>query len=376
LFVENGADVKVKLASHWNATLLHILCKYYPHSNLSNLVHLLVDNGVDINQTSAVKWTALNTLFINYPHDNLVDLIRLFIDKGADLSVTTTNGLNALYLVAGFQREHPKILEVARLLIENGVDVSLNHPDRKFNFSSPLEFLFRNQPTHFTKEYVIDLVKLLTPDGWTILHSFCRYYVHKDLIDFLRSLIENGDSVIDINVKISPDDGDTALHLLCQHYHHDDLIKLIELLIDNGANTNEKNSTGQTALHLLCASYTHENLINIVKLLIDQGTDVNAKQTDGVTALHLLCGSYIHSNLIDLLGFFIYKGADMTRNTQGSGMNPLHFLCANNAQRENLANIVRFLIGKGIDVAIISVMGFTALDQWTTFVLFETSTKK
>lgn len=153
--IETGANVDVKLPnSEW--TLLHILFRHYPHSNLIELVRLLIQKGVEINTKRSPDdgWTILHILCTSYPHDNLVDLFRLLNDNDVDLNAKSSNGLNALHLILTFRCEHPNLLDLIRLLIENGVDVALplSHPCGRS--LSPFHFLFRNPPVHYSYDYL------------------------------------------------------------------------------------------------------------------------------------------------------------------------------------------------------------------------------
>lgn len=92
---------------------------------------------------------------------------------------------------------HRNLAEVARLLIDNGVDVKAAE---RCNGS------------------------------WTALHYLCRHYKHDNLIDVAKLLIENG---ADVTAKQS--DRWNALHILCGYYSHDNLIYLVKLMVENGA---------------------------------------------------------------------------------------------------------------------------------------------
>jgi hypothetical protein len=61
-----------------------------------------------------------------------------------------------------------------------------------------------------------------------------------------------------------------------------------------------------------------------------------------------LCKNYQNENLIDIIRLLIEKGIDVNCENR-DGDNALHFLCAN-YKNENLIDIIRLLIEKGIDV--------------------------
>jgi len=228
------------------------------------------------------------------------------------------------------------------LLIKNGLLV-----DRQS--LKPLGFLLLNNENvhnHITNGNLIYLVQLLTPNGLTALHSLCLFYDHTNLIDFLPSLIERG---IVINAK-TPMDGQTALHLLCRRYSHDDLIHIFEWLIENSADVNAKDFKGLTALHCLCFFYKHENLINLVQLLIDRGADINTKTVNGSTALHLLCLIYKHENIIDLVELLVDRGVDVNARTE-DGMTAISFLCQTYSH-SNIIEVLRLFIDKGADLRV------------------------
>jgi len=66
-------------------------------------------------------------------------MLQLFIDNGVDLNVAeNSNGLNVLPITLTFQCEHPKLIDLVRLLIGNRIQLVNYHS------LSPLHFLFWN----------------------------------------------------------------------------------------------------------------------------------------------------------------------------------------------------------------------------------------
>lgn len=94
--------------------------------------------------------------------------------------------------------KHNNLLQLVKLLIDNGVDVAAKEPK-----------------------------------GWTAIYFLCRYYAHDNLFLSVKLWIEK-----EADVTAEMFDGWTALHYLFQHYTHNNLIHVAKLLIENGANTN------------------------------------------------------------------------------------------------------------------------------------------
>ena len=133
-----------------------------------------------------------------------------------------------------------------------------------------------------------DVLRIKSSNDWNVLHTVCRCYVHDDLIQIVRLLIDKGIYNNDLE-----ECGNNALNYLCYNYPHSNLVDIIQLLIDNHSDVNATQKyiimgDGWNALMFLCQRYNHCNMIDIVRLLIKSGIHVNAQSTDGLNAVEIL----------------------------------------------------------------------------------------
>lgn len=110
---------------------------------------------MDINaKTTGNDWTPIQCLLVHYRElNNLIDLIRLLLENGADAVAKTPDGYNLLHLLCR-NYQHDNLIELVRLLIERGVDVNDSDPDGW----NPLHILCRNFEN---EERLFELVLLL-----------------------------------------------------------------------------------------------------------------------------------------------------------------------------------------------------------------------
>jgi ankyrin repeat protein len=225
-----------------------------------------------------------------------VELARMLIERGADVSAQEHDGSTALHLALGNGHADP-----ARMLIENGADVSAQKNDGW----TALHLVSRNGR--------VDLARMLiergagvsaqTKYGWTALHLASR----DGDVDLARTLIERG-----ADVSAQGNDGWTTLHLASLNGHVD----LTRMLMERGANGSAQSNDGSTALHLA----SEDNHVNVVMILIERGADVSAQKKDGSTALHLAS----KNGYVDLARMLIDHGADVSAQDK-DGSTALHF---------------------------------------------------
>lgn len=96
LLITKWVDLNAKLPDGRN--VIHLLCRYYTHDNLIDLITILIENGVIADQYDD-GWNALNFLSSYYGHGNLVDLVKLLIGKGFYTNAKSSYGWTALHLV-------------------------------------------------------------------------------------------------------------------------------------------------------------------------------------------------------------------------------------------------------------------------------------
>lgn len=184
-----------------------------------------------------------------------IQKIKKLVSKGYDVNAASGGGQNMLTLAFqyGLRKISPfrdtrqislmtpeqvedKILEVLKILIENGADINvLDEQD-----SAPINIAARRNQTRI-----------------------------------VRMLINRG---ADVNLKGKS--GDSPLNSAAGHPRNS---KLIEILISNGADVNVKGACGNTPLHDSIYSGSSE----VLETLIKSGAHVNAKNDEGKTPLKL-----------------------------------------------------------------------------------------
>lgn len=144
---------------------------------------------------------------------------------------------------------------------------------------------------------------------------------------------------------------DEKLLYACENGLHKEVKKLIStrLLVFNHpskANINVRNKSGWTPLHVAIEKGFYE----IAKMLIEKGADVNAINNRGRAPIH-------YTENLKVLKMLIEKGANINEKDKESGWTPLHFAVT----RQNMEEIVEYLITNGADVNAKSFDGSTAL---------------
>jgi ankyrin repeat protein len=126
-------------------------------------------------------------------------------------------------------------LVVARLLIQNGVDVTVKN------------------------EY-----------GATPMLHVCKHFKQ----NITNLMIENG---ADVNAQDNI--GNTSLHMAGEHSDWSIYFGVSRMLLLNGANANVNNNKGETPLHLAC----REGCLEVVQLLLSLGANANGEDLQGLT---------------------------------------------------------------------------------------------
>ena len=215
---------------------LIVLCANYKHDSITEVIGLLLlpKYRFDVNLSNTLGWNPLFTLCYNYNGNNLKDAIEVLIDAQVDIQTKALDGWDPLLALSFAQRNHPDFLEVVRLLVDNGVDVTSH-----------------------------DKV-----EGFTALHFLCANYKGDFLVDIVKLLVESGANTLHTSTA-KESFGWNSLHFLCrndkqgQHF-----IAIVRLFVDFGFDLNERDNNGRTLLHFLCKEKMGTNQLAIIRQLI------------------------------------------------------------------------------------------------------------
>ena len=184
-----------------------------------------------------------------------------------------------------------KIVEVAQLLIANGIDV--NHTNRWGS----------NAPMHL-----------------------CQHSCSDKIVEVAQLLTENG-----TDVKQTNEEGrNNALILLCAQSENEKIIEIAQLLISNGIDVNQMGVFECNALMWLCWNSKNSKIVEMAQLLINphscnseimaqvtmltektlvaNGIDVNKTDKNGDNALMLLCTESKNDNIVEVAQLLIANG--------------------------------------------------------------------
>ena len=229
----------------WNTLL--ILSRFYGQKNLFEIVHFLVDTGIDVNAETNDEWNALHFVIRFYKGENLIDIVRLLIEKGIDVNAQDHDNYNALHFVTRYYKGD-NLIDLVHLLIEKGIDV--------------------NAKTNYDE---------------TALHYVSKYYSGDHLINIARLLIEKGINVKAIDRRLKKN----ALHIVLGR-NYKDLIEIVELLIDNGIDVNQMDRYKENALIKLCEYSLSNKIFEVAELLISNGADVDQTNINGRSAAYYI----------------------------------------------------------------------------------------
>lgn len=190
--------------------------------------------------------------------------IQNFISNGGNVNQLNSWGQNVLFRLAQCHFQSEEILE---LLVENGVDVSL-------------QCKVHEKPLHAAAFYgSVSMGRFLLQHGADV-NANCAgqspIYIaaRHGYTEFVELLVEHG-------ADLNEDDfrGTTPMHVACWCGHE----KVVNLLIENGANTNQINVDGKSPLH----HAANRNKLSVVKLLVKTGADLFLKERQGNSAYNL-----------------------------------------------------------------------------------------
>ena len=183
-------------------------------------------------------------------------------------------------------------------------------------------------------------VNMAEEEGWTPLHTLCRY---SDDVDMARTLIGHWAGV---NTK-DPDDYTPLIHAVYRG-----CVATLETLLEHGAVINCQEKEGATPLY----SAAELGFDNCMEALIRAGADVNLTATDGTTPLIRAC-DFGHAKCAEVL---LRNGADFTVQDEEGGT------ALYTSTEEGHFDCIELLLKAGADPKQRAISGCTALQVATS----------
>ncbi|CAB0032620.1 unnamed protein product [Trichogramma brassicae] len=274
-------------------THFHVACRY----GCTDAVEKFLDFGQDPNGIWRETGDTPLHLALYGRHD---EAAQALLRAGADPNVANKAGLTPLHdmvkMLCELRNEtyhlgktllhyalscSHKILEIFRLLVENGANPNLTDEKglaplhyicKSYNFySEDLKIFFKINEDH---NQTVD-VNVRDKKGQTPLH----YASERRIAEFVKILLENG-----ANPNLADADGSTPLHIT---YDPQSAYYIFQISSEKGqqVEVNARDKLGRTPLHY--AVFTCR--IDYVMMLLTQGADPNSADTEGVTPLHIIC---------------------------------------------------------------------------------------
>jgi serine/threonine protein kinase len=290
LFIKKGADINIK--DKGQQVPLHSA-----YTKSIELVKSLIVQGADINARDAQAKTPLHTLLESFagtdkPSGKEIALVKLLMKHGAKMNPNFQDELGQTFL------HKVKSVELARLIIANGVDINIK--DKSNNTALHLAV--------FRQDY--ELVDLLLQHG-------------------ANANILNGEKKLPINLAIDIGYSGATYN-----------VKVAKLLINKGADVNTRHPIGNLSLLHLAVRANDRDFINF---LLNKGADVNIKSEDNFTPLHSIMMVFNEESKISLL--LVERGADVNiKNSNGETALDI-------AKRMCKRDVLNYLRKKGVNAA-------------------------
>jgi len=232
---------------------------------------------------------ALSTSLMIAVHGGQVECVKLLVEAGAPVDTMSIYGTALCIEESYFLEDSSGYSECMKILISAGANVNLRYRNR----NSPL--------IQAVKSNDIELVRLLIENGADVTVDYVGDSNHSLLhasewgfSAIVQMLVTAGANVNDGGInKTSP------LILAAQHRH----VKCVQILVEAGADLNAKDPNDSTALMIAAERGCEE----CVQILVEAGADLNAKDTDEFTAL-MIAVQQGYKNCASIL---VEAGADL-----------------------------------------------------------------
>ena len=260
---------------------LWALCNARPKPDTLKIAQLLLDSGAQVNSQNT---TPLHSAASN----GSLELVKLLVSKGA--KVNAVDKEFSMPLAKAVQADN---LEIAKFLLEQGADKTINHSDDEFQTA-----IFKARSAKMAQLLIANGANVSDRDkkGLSVLLHAVANYLDFDL---LKVLLQNG---ADINAQDKS--GTTALLWAAQHPYERDDKNCVQFLLENGANANVANNQGETPLLVA-------DRLDVLQALLAHGSDVNAQDENGQTALMHIAQIYDPKG--EKTKWLLEHGADVNR---------------------------------------------------------------
>lgn len=321
--LENGADINIKTPKNENL-LIYALHVKAPKP----IIELLINSGLNINQTDALGDSALSYVLEQNENDEIIDII---LAQPQDLTHNVPHFNKMLWQILAEQNRLAKLDEIL-------AEIDIAKPD--INGVVPQEFLLMQK----NNSALIDLALKHIKD---VDDNLMLIAVHNQDVETLKKLVEKGgnvntqekgDSLLmllpaemeDVSAFLLQNGADinyvnsqqqTVLMRAVQELN----LSLVKAAISEKKNAKDRDAEGNSAVHYLAvAADKHQNLSTavllekmqkIAKELIKGGADINEPNADGETVLILLAQKHI-SDFDDFSKMLQDLGADINAKDQ------------------------------------------------------------
>lgn len=254
LLLDNNADINFRMSSNGYNSLQYAL-----FTNKLSTIQLLIDKGIDVNNTDNNQQTALHMALSRRSYK----VCDALMAANCDMNAQDANGNTALH----YSIEN-NLDSISKCLIDAGADLELLNNDKK----SALFIAIENNNR--------DLVDLLKQKGSKLpqdkqkMNELLQLAIKNKFQAIAKELFENGAELSGVDNK-----GRNLLHLATIGGN----LEWVNKLLDKEFDVNVIDSLNRTALH-----YSAEkNNIDIAKLLVKNGADIHKLDYTNRTALAL-----------------------------------------------------------------------------------------
>lgn len=278
------------------------LCDARPKPDTLKIAQLLLEYGAQVNSHAGFYNT---TPLHGAAEKGPLELVKLLVSKGA--KVNAVDKEFSMPLAKAVQADN---LEIAKFLLEQGADKTINHSDTEFQTA-----IFKASSAKMAQLLIANGANVSDRDkkGLSVLLHAVANYLDFDL---LKVLLQNG---ADINAQDKS--GTTALLQAVRYPYERDDKNCVQFLLENGANANVANNQGETPLLVA-------EKLEVLQALLAHGADVNAQNEDGQTALIHIARIYDPKG--EKTKWLLERGADVNIRDK-KGKTALGYATANSA---------------------------------------------